>query len=91
MNRKASMILAVIALMNARKKGSQNAPCGVAAPRQSTTGKCEAPQRIPSSTLATSGPRDWHILGKAKPIHPISSKNAAARPKEMPSRKRLGL
>src|SRR5262249_12803780 len=75
---------------NAKKNSGHELPCGVAAPSESTTGRCQMPQRIPRTIAPTNGPNWRTILGYAYPDQPISSKKPAAIPIANPTGKRLG-
>src|SRR6478672_7165388 len=83
--------MAVSTAIKARKKSTKYFPCGVATPGRSITGKCQNPHKRPGTTPGFIIFCFKLILGKAKPVHPISSKNPAGIPSRKPTGKKLGL
>src|ERR1700730_9546777 len=54
------------------------------------TGKCYDAHKRPNRILGANASSCKRMLGNAKPIQPISSKNQEGTPNHMPTRKRLG-
>jgi hypothetical protein len=84
------MRTAIITNTKAVKNRGSQLPCGEAEPKKSITGRCQQPHRNPSSREA--GKKEYVFLsaGNANPIHPISSRNPAIKPKMKPTGKKLG-
>src|SRR5665213_993207 len=82
---------AVIRTMKAMKKGIRYFPCGNAPPRKSITGKCQSPHKIPRSKPDRIKLFFKRSFGKAKPVHPISSKKPAGMAYKMPVRAKFGV
>src|ERR1700730_7714611 len=82
--------MAVMAVVKARKYENQYVPWGVAVPRYSITGKCQAPHKTPSK-MPEFNALCWRFtFGNAYPIQPISSKSPAGTPNKIPVKKRPG-
>src|SRR6202035_2440706 len=78
-----------MAKANASANGNQYAPCGVATPRKSITGKCQADHSTPSRIAAPKALLRADNFGNANPIQPISSKIPAGMPKAIPIQNRF--